>query len=68
MKVDTRVRYIHINSEEEEWMGYFPPLGTLGTVTYVGEEDILVKWDSGTKGDGEWWCEITDVEEVEEAN
>ena len=30
--------------------------------------DIVVKWDSGTKGDGEWYCGIADVEEVEETN
>jgi len=68
MKVDTRVRYIHIDSEEEKELGYYPPIGTLGTVIKVYEDDIVVKWDSGTKGDGEWYCDITDVEVVEEAN
>ena len=69
MKVNTRVRYIHIDSEEEKKFGYYPPIGTLGTVIWVDDDgDIVVKWDSGTKGDGKWYCGIADVEEVEETN
>lgn len=68
MKVDTRVRYIRIDNEEDKATGYYPPIGTLGTVIAVYEDDIIVKWDSGTEGDGAWYCEIADVEEVEEAN
>ena len=69
MKVGIRVRYIHIDSEEDKATGFYPPIGTLGTVieTYKGykdNEDILVKWDSGTSGNGEWWCRSSDVEEV----
>lgn len=68
MKEDTRVRYIHIDSEADKKTGYYPPIGTLGTVIKVYKTDIIVKWDSGTKGNGEWYCDIVDVEEVEETN
>ena len=70
MKVGTRVRYIYEDTEHYKRMGFFPPIGTLGTVERVddrreGEEQILVQWDSGTIGDGRWWCYWTDVEIVE---
>lgn len=64
MKVGTRVRYIHVDSEESKNSGYYPPIGTLGTVLDICKNDILVRWDSGTKGDGEWWCDVSDVEEA----
>lgn len=70
MQVGTRVRYIFEDTEEDKLTGYYPPVGTLGTVErYCGQEEIptlLVQWDSGTKGDGRWWCEHTQVEVVEE--
>lgn len=65
MKAGTRVRYIYTNDELEKRTGFYPPIGTLGTVIEIGGNDILVKWDSGTIGDGEWWCGIADVERVE---
>ena len=68
MKVDTRVRYIRIDNEEVKSSGYYPPSGTLGTVKAVYEEEILVKWDAGTIDNGEWYCELTDVEIVDVAN
>lgn len=65
IKIGSRVRYIHVDNEEDKQSGYYPPIGTEGTVM---ETDILgeirVQWDSGTKGDGLWYCNITDVEEV----
>lgn len=64
MEIGSRVRYIHIDSEEKKETGYYPPIGTLGTVLRVYSTDIFVKWDNGTKGDGEWFCMIKDVEEV----
>ena len=64
MEINTRVRYIHVDSEQDEESGYYPTVGTLGTVVKVGSAGILVKWDEGTKGDGEWWCEFSDVEEI----
>lgn len=70
MEVGMRVRYIHEDSEVDKRMGFFPPIGTFGTVERVdfssrGKEQVLVQWDSGTIGDGRWWCYWTDVEAVE---
>lgn len=70
MEVGMRVRYIREDSEKDKLLGYYPPIGTLGTVEKFdnrvkGEESILVQWDSGTRGDGRWWCYCTDVEIVE---
>ena len=69
MKLGTRVRFI---SEVGEYKssGFYPPIGTLGTVENTdarkkGKEQILVQWDSGTIGDGQWWCYESDVEVVE---
>jgi hypothetical protein len=70
MKLGTRVRYICEDIWEEEYAGFYPPVGTLGTVErcYDPREDssLLVQWDSGTKGDGRWWCDLEEVEVVEE--
>ena len=70
MKEGTRVRYIHEDNEHDKRTGFFPPIGTLGIVEKLdlrrkGREEVLVQWDSGTIGDGRWWCYCTDVEEVE---
>ena len=66
MKVGSRVRYIHIDREEDKETGYYPPIGTCGTVVKVhrAEKSIRVKWDRGTKNDGIWWCSAEDVEVV----
>ena len=67
IKVGTRVKYIHEDTMEDKATGFYPPIGTLGTVTYSDEEcedSIQVKWDEGTNGDQIWWCETTSVEEV----
>lgn len=71
MQEGMRVRYIHEDTEYDKRMGFFPPIGTLGTVERVdsgpkGKEQILVQWDSGTIGHGRWWCYWSDVEIVEE--
>ena len=70
MKVGARVRYICEDSEYYKRSGFFPPIGTFGTVEKVdpgprGKVQILVQWDSGTIGNGRWWCYWTDVEVVE---
>lgn len=57
----TRVKYIHIDTSDERETGYYPPTGTLGTVVYVDDDSIKVKWDNGTDDDGIWWCEKSDV-------
>ena len=64
LKVGTIVKYIHECNEEEKATGYYPPIGTLGVVLELAHYDILVKWDSGTKGDGDWFCGREDVEEM----
>ena len=67
-KKGTRVRYIQDDADDE----YYPPKNTLGTCTGGtsiapnGKLLICVKWDTGTKGDGKWWCYYTDVKIVEE--
>ena len=63
LKVGTRVRYIREDTEDDKATGYYPPIGTLGTVVTVDELCYQVKWDEGTKGSGIWYCEFTDVEE-----
>lgn len=64
MKIGDRVRYIRYDTEETKASGYFPPIGTHGTVMEIDEDGPCVKWDSGTIGDGEWWCDFKDVENV----
>lgn len=67
IKVGSRVRYNRIDNESDIATGYYPPIGTCGTVVKIGVNpiDIEVEWDSGTKDNGVWWCETTDVVEVE---
>lgn len=64
LKIGKRVRYIHEDTERSKATGFFPPIGTHGTVIDMDENGLEVKWDSGTMGDGEWWCDFEDVEEV----
>lgn len=66
----TRVKYV---GDENEYTGeYYPLPGTLGVCTGGtdiapnGKTLICVKWDTGTKGDGRWYCYDTDLEIVEE--
>ena len=64
IKVGSRVRYIS-NEVRPEWTkGFYPPIGTLGTVKVVDAYNYEVKWDKGTGGDGLWCCEHECVEEV----
>lgn len=63
IKVGTRVRYIKINTEDDKATGYYPPIGTLGTVVIADTVGCQVKWDEGTIGDSTWWCDLIDVEE-----
>ena len=67
LKVGSRVKYIHEDTMEDKASGFYPPIGTFGTVVYADELDTFqVKWDDGTDGDGIWWCEPESVEEVTE--
>jgi hypothetical protein len=64
LKIGDRVRYIHEDTEEAKATGFFPPIGTHGTVMEISEDGPRVQWDSGTRGDGDWWCYFEDVEKV----
>lgn len=70
LRPGNRVRYIHEDIDNIRASGFYPPIGTLGTVVDVDYSFkypvIEVQWDSGTNGDGVWWCYVTDVEYVEE--
>lgn len=61
IKVGSRVRYIREDGEERQRSGYYPPIGTLGTVTAVSPIGYRVQWDSGTNGDGNWACDKSAV-------
>lgn len=52
LKVGDRVRCIE---EDDQTGDYTPHKGICGTVEYVGENDLRVRWDSGTMP-GAWWC------------
>ena len=68
IKVGDRVRYVAVDSDKDKASGYYPPIGTLGTVLKVLPEayltNIEVRWDEGTAGDGIWWCYSVNVELV----
>ena len=66
IKVGSRVKYVKVNTEDDELKGCYPPIGTLGTVKIAGEDNCLVKWDEGTDGDNTWWCDLVDMEKVED--
>lgn len=63
IKVGSTVRYIREDTEDDKASGYYPPIGTFGTVKFVDDQGYNVKWHKGTKS-GAWWCDLTDVEEV----
>lgn len=64
IKVGSRVRYIREDGEFDKATGFYPPIGTLGTVKTVSGDSCQVKWDEGTYGEGIWWCKLTAVEEA----
>jgi hypothetical protein len=61
MKVGTRVYYIRKDSNLDKSTGYYPPVGTLGTVTQVTKDGYWVKWDKGTTCDGTWFVAPDDI-------
>ena len=70
VKIGTRVRFICEVDEPHKSFGFYPPVGTPGIVKDIdarrkGKEQIFVAWDSGTIGNGIWWCYESDVEVVE---
>ena len=64
MEVGQRVCYIREDTERAKETGFFPPIGTHGTVMEIDKDGLRVRWDSGTRGDGNWWCDFEDVEKV----
>ncbi len=67
MKLGTRVRFANRWDKYKANSGFYPPVGALGTVTWINAADniIEVQWDSGTLISGKWWCNAEDVEVVE---
>ena len=68
MKVGARVRFISGWDKYKTNSNFYPPVDTLGTVTWIDATDntIEVKWDGGTLIPDKWWCNAEDVEVVEE--
>ena len=68
MQEGTRVRFVNRLAKYRANSGFYPPVGTLGTVTWIDAADytIEVQWDGGTLIPGKWWCNAEDVEVVEE--
>ena len=64
--IGSRIKYIREDNTDDKSTGYYPPIGTRGTVIdSYSDGNIEVRWDKGTKGEGIWWCFISDVEEVQ---
>lgn len=63
IKEGSRVMYIREDHPETKSLGYYPPVGTYGTVISVENRDILVRWDKGTIP-GAWWCALNSVIKV----
>ena len=63
IKEGSRVMYIKEDHPEKKSLGYYPPIGTYGTVISVDKKDVLVQWDNGTLP-GRWWCGYDAVTKV----
>jgi hypothetical protein len=63
IEVGSRVKYIKVDTEYDKATGWYPPIGTLGTVKFIDGSGYQVKWDEGTIEDGTWWCNSDAVEE-----
>ena len=66
IKVGSRVMYAHNDDEIARETGFYPPFGTCGTVLGGDDSIVRVRWDSGTRGKGEWNCLTIHVKEVKE--
>jgi hypothetical protein len=69
IKVGDRVKFINADAVSGR---YYPPVGTHGTVLNIDKKStssnktsIKVQWDSGTMGDGCWYCWDTEVVKAE---
>lgn len=67
IEVGDKVRYIGENTDANKKLGFYPPKGTIGTVTRVEDGFFLyyVKWQKGTtKHDGCWYVSRDEIELV----
>lgn len=65
-KVGDIVRYLKdtLNYDESEKI-YYPPVGTVGIIVSMEEDDIQVQWPKGTTLDeGCWYVGPEDIEKV----
>lgn len=56
-QVGYRVRCVATNQFTGQWT---PPKGICGTIKYVQDNSVKVRWDEGTLP-GEWWCNMSMV-------
>lgn len=64
-KVGKLVRWVD-EKNHRECPQYYPPVGTIGTILEVTEDDILVRWPQDKTADpNEWYCDTHCVEEVQ---
>lgn len=66
-KVGDIVRYLKdTSSYDEADKIYYPPIGTIGKIVSIEEDDIRVQWPEGTTLDeGRWYVGPEDLELVE---
>lgn len=65
-KVGDKVVFIDTENHEK-WPQLYPEVGTVGTVTINGKEDIKVKWKKGsTSNDDTWFADYISVIPAEE--
>ena len=66
LKVGDIVRYLKNTSNYDEADKiYYPPIGTIGKIVSIEEDDIRVQWPEGTTLDeGRWYVGPEDLEKV----
>lgn len=64
MEIGNRVYYVREDDEDDKKSGWYPPVGTHGTVVDMNETGYRVQWDQGVKLYSAWWCNFDDVKEV----
>lgn len=62
-EIGQRVEYIADDANDK----FYPPKGTLGTITSAGGNLLSVEWDNGTLP-GSWICYTHDVIPAKEDN
>ena len=67
IEVGDKVRYIAEYIEQNKELGFYPPMGTIGVVVRIENDDVpyLIRWPDGTtKSDGFWYAEKESIELV----